>query len=1302
MEPLSPEPWRDDRPEGVAPTSARKPVAAMFGRFNPMASIQIQFLGGFVVDHDGHNMPPIPSSLGRSLFAFLVTYRDRRHTRDLLAGTFWPDLAEQVARRRLSQALWQIQSALQEAENGEQLIKSSASDVSFVTTDYWLDVAEFDLHISTAAQLSAAHDPAELTSLEQAVRLYRGEFLAGFYDDWIDFERERLRSDYLRGLERLTALHKGRADYEAALYYARRVCLYDPLREPAHREVMRLCFLLGRSNEALQQYERCAEVLLEELGRQPSANTEELRIHIAQMRDKNETPFAPTIKSPLLSGAKRIPLVGRSGERESVLRRMEDTLLGRGGVFFIEGESGIGKTRLLEELIEDAQWRGLNPLVAECSEAELLHPLQGLNRALQSGITRLRFDQLRAVLHPRTLADLGQAVPQVGSWLAEAPLEDEAVLDATSEHRTQTIRSVLFALADLNPMVLLIDDAQWLDEESAGLLSDLAPDLEHQGLLLGLSYRVSEARDRPALWSHLVDIDTAVNTLKLKISPLDLVESVRLVEESLGVTKVDSGFAEGLYHETGGNPLFILESLRTWHQVEMEDLARGFPSKRPDAYPPSSGVTSLITRRINALSPETRRVLEAAAALDTIATPELLSAVAELSPLATLKSVADLVDRGLLRENSFGYEHSHDQIRRVVLAGLDEDRLRSVHERAGSAIEENRPDHIEQLAYHYYAAQDGDKAFTYSLAAGKRAVAVGALETAVGHFENAATWAVGERRHQVLTEWDDAVHLLGRRSEQHRILDQLDGLATDQADKADLARRRSRLLAEEGNHRQAIKMALRAVEEAATTVAAGSNGKMLQNLGLILARAGRTDDAIPHLEAAVEAFAGEIAPKAQALCDLGNVLCETQSYQAAEEALVEALGYYRTIDDLHGIAETSGQLAIVSMELGDGDTAVELYRAALEISRDIDYRRGVAVNLANLASALYSQAKVGSALSHYREAAMIFAEIGDRLGAALLRANAASVRYLVLGDESVEADVEASLAFFESEDHAWGQAFCHEHLAAIHKGRGDLATARNLVNRGLDLLKEGGHRWVEVHLRRLAAEVELAEGRPIQAEEQIELAGRLCRELGLADIIPTVESLASVVALEQGDIKGALGKARKATELLQIGTELPQIVWYRHYLAAKAAGEDVEADEALARSCDRLDQVLDSLEQDDRELATQAPQARGIISARDRTFPRSEQITLPRVGVPLGRTLTEDDWVTVGWTVSDPSDFEKPDLVDRRHIQLRRLLSEASKQGADPRVQDLATALDVSVSTVRRDLAKLRRSGDRIVTRGSR
>ena len=1266
-----------------------------------MAPIRIHLLGGFLLEHDGRNMPPIPSAAGRSLFAYLVTNRGRRHTRDLVAGTFWPDLPEQGARRRLSQAWWQIQTSLQDVRIGQPFIEATLFDVAFVATDYWLDIAEFDRHIATAAKQAVTRDPAEPGSLEQAVDLYRGEFLAGFYDDWTHFERERLRSQYLVSLERLIALHKSRADYETAQYFARRLCLHDPLRESAHREVMRLSFLLGHSNEALRHYERCVEILAEELGRRPSSETEELRIHIAQMREKGESPFAPTINAPLLNAAQRIPLVGRTEERSSILRRMEDTLHGRGGVILIEGESGIGKSRLVEELIDDAQWRGLSPLLATCSEAELLHPLQGLRRALESGLTRLRFDQLQAVLHRNTLAELAELVPHIRGWLTDSGIP-AALGDGNSrEQHLHTIRSALFALADLNPMVLFIDDAQWLDEESAAVLAELAPDIADHSLLIALSYRDSEVRDRPAMWQRLLDIDGRTNTQRIKVIALDLVESGRLVEESLGETKADPDLVEGLYLETGGNPLFILESLRAWHENTLDGLGHE-RLERKLTVPPTSGVTSVISRRLQSLSTEAKAVLEATAVLGGQARSRLVASMTGLPMAITVQSVTDLVRRGLLRETVAGYEVPHDQLRRVVLGGIDGAMLKVIHERAATAIETEQPDLIEDLAYHFSASQIADKAYDYSLLAARRAVALGAYDTAVRQFENAARWAVGEQRYPVLTEWEEALAVLGRRSDQHRLLDELAEVAVGPENRAELARRRSRLFAEEGNHRQAVEVANQALLDN-VGLQPLIKARLLQNLGLVLARSGRAPEALPHLEAAVELLGDDVASRAAALCELGNVLCEVQEYQRASVALGEAKTLYEDLGDLRGTAEVNSQLAIVSMELGDSDTAISLYTAALQISRELDYRRGQAVNLANLANVLYTQGRVGPALGHYQEAATIFSEIGNRLGAALVSTNAASVRYLVLGDDSVEADIQRSLTYFEQEDHRWGQAFCQEHLASISQGNGDLATARDRINRGLALLEDGGHRWVEVHLRRLGVEIELEANQPDQAELQVEIARRICDELGLADVVPTIESLDALVKLSYGQVDEALICARRATSLLQRGTELPHLVWFRRHLVAKAAGEDADAVDSLARAVALLARVLDSFGSDDRRLAmTRSHHVRAIIEERDRSFPQIQEMRLPLAGIPLGRSLKGADWTQVRWTASDPSDFEILDPVGRRRLRIRRFLDEARQQGADPRIEDVATALGVSVATVRRDVAELRRTVSGLNTRGSR
>ena len=264
-------------------------------------------------------------------------------------------------------------------------------------------------------------------------------------------------------------------------------------------------------------------------------------------------------------------------------------------------------------------------------------------------------------------------------------------------------------------------------------------------------------------------------------------------------------------------------------------------------------------------------------------------------------------------------------------------------------------------------------------------------------FENAARWAVGDERYPVLTEWEEALAVLGRRSEQHRILDELAEVAVGPEKRAELARRRSRLFAEEGNHRQAVEVANQALLEIESR-AAPDEGRGCYRISARYwpARAGPGSPSPPRRRPST-CLGDEVASKAAALCELGNVLCEVQEYERASVALAEAKRLYEQIGDLRGTAEVNSQLAIVSMELGDGDTAISLYTAALQISRELDYRRGQAVNLANLANVLYTQGRVGPALGHYQEAATIFSEIGNRLGAALVSTNAASVRYLVLG-----------------------------------------------------------------------------------------------------------------------------------------------------------------------------------------------------------------------------------------------------------------------------------------------------------------
>ncbi len=1267
----------------------------MFGR--GMSKLRIHLLGGFQLDVEGRTLPPIPSAAGRSLLAYLVSHRDLRHTRDLLAGTFWPDRSESSARRRLSHALWQIQTALDEAPRGGSLLEVTHGTVAVATTaDFWLDVAEFDRHLARADE-RAGGEQELLVELEAAVDLYRGEFLAGFYEDWTDFERQRLRSRYLGALERLVALHKARADYETALSYGRRITLHDPMREDAHREVMRLCFLLGRSNEALRQYDRIAALLAEELGTDPTAETIALRDHVAQMRDKGVRPFAPTASSPLIDAEQRIPLVGRRDQRMVALRRLEDVLTGRGGVVLIEGEAGVGKTRLIQELADDAAWRGLTVLSATCSEEEMLHPLRTLRTAIESGLTPLRAQQFAEILDDAEFADLANIAPAIRTWLPDVPEPAPLHPSERQDRLGHVVRQLMVAIGTLNATVLFVDDAQWSDLESLALLIEVAPALHERSILLCLAFRSDEARQRPELWQLLLGLDRHAQPDRLDLPPLTQSETALLVEESLESGAVAPDVAEGLFYETGGNPLFILETLRAWHDETHGVVALSGIGPIP---PVSGGIAQVIARRLDTLDRETRRVLDAAAVSAAPLAPDVVARATGLRRLGVLQAVDDLLRRGLLVERHGQFDFAHHQVRRVVLDGIEPQRLRLLHHDIATATEALDPDRFEDLAYHYTRAEAPTEAMRFSVAAGEKALTLAAYDTAAQHFERAAGWGgVGSGQFRVLASWEEALDVLGRREQQRLVVDRMELTAQTGGELIEAARRRARLLGREGEFQEAI-----AVAEDALLVSAppAATGALRRTLGLLLSRAGRSEEAVAHLTAAVAVLGGDPSAEADARTDLGNVLAALQRYDDARTELEAAISAYEKLGHRRGMAEAAGELAVLQMEQGDVAGAIERYELTLALTREIGYRRREGVALLNLGNALYVEGHLGAALDRYEEAAVVFSSIGDAEGEALVRANAAGVRHLLLDDADAERDLRHSLRFFRDSGHPWGEAFCLEHLGAIARRRGESDLARQHVEDGLKLLAGGKHRWVEVHLLRQAAGIELDAGQPDAAVPLLDQARHLCQELGLDDVLPTIETLASRAALEQGDGAEALRRSRTATELLTGDVEQPYLAWYTRYRAAIAVGEKSEAEESLSEASRLLDRIIDGLEPELAALARTVPEHRSIIEAGVKTWPTTIGARLPRADAPRGRPLRDDDWVDVTWTVTTPADYDVVDKVLRRRSQILRLVGEAHAQNAAPRIEDLADTLGVSGATLRRDIAALRRDGHRLDTRGSR
>ncbi len=251
-----------------------------------MSSVRISLLGTVRVTHPER---PAENTMGhavKALLGYLTLFRHRFHAREVLAGLFWGDSSEKRARSCLSTTLWRLRKVLEPGEipTGAFLVATPNGEVGFNRhSNHWLDVAAFEIETK---QLLAKHfsklTAEDVGKLENALTIYKGDLLEGYYKDWALRERERLRSLYLKSLNHLLRYFSHHGAYEEGLACGRKILNLDPLREEIHREMMLLYYRCGQRALALKQYEKCMETLDSELGVSPMEETQILYNQIFQ------------------------------------------------------------------------------------------------------------------------------------------------------------------------------------------------------------------------------------------------------------------------------------------------------------------------------------------------------------------------------------------------------------------------------------------------------------------------------------------------------------------------------------------------------------------------------------------------------------------------------------------------------------------------------------------------------------------------------------------------------------------------------------------------------------------------------------------------------------------------------------------------------------------------------------------------------------------------------------------------------------------------------------------------------------
>src|SRR5579863_9558645 len=479
-----------------------------------------------------------------ALLVYLVV-EGRVHSRKKLSEQFWPDGDAMHGRAALRITLLNLRHMLGEGADGfsvpHLLVKRDTLGLDPTSG------IELDLHTLHEAWTSARAATSTILTMPESVRrsllarlqraaaLPRGDFLEGFslrdapaFDDWVRLQREYWHLHASEVFDRLSQIQFESGELEAAIGTVNRWLVFAPLHEDAYRRLMRLHFATGDRAAALRAYDTCRAMLSTGMQTEPTPETIALASRmraVAPPRRKVMPPHQVALSPAMFLES---PLMGRTAELSTLIKVYHSAQRGQTQVVLLEGEVGIGKTRLATEFLAWAETEGADVLRGQAFETGGHLPYQPVIEALRPRIERENApDDLFSDLW---LAELARLLPELRDRYPDLPLplEDEPV---ARNRLFEAVARLGQALAARAPLVLFIDDVQWADAASLDILHYLARRFAESKtpVLLLLTLRLEERDTRPALAEWRTALERAAPLTHLPLGPLASEDILRLL-----------------------------------------------------------------------------------------------------------------------------------------------------------------------------------------------------------------------------------------------------------------------------------------------------------------------------------------------------------------------------------------------------------------------------------------------------------------------------------------------------------------------------------------------------------------------------------------------------------------------------------------------------------------------------------------------------------------------------------------------------------------------------------------------------
>lgn len=1048
--------------------------------------LRLILLGTFRVERDGQAVGADEwrSRQTRTVLKMLADARDRPLPFERIVDAIWPEAEGDTGRNNLQAAIRTLRRVLEPGlarGTASAYIRTEGQAYRFVPRDCEIDVDAFRSALRSATEHDhLSETAAAIGAYAQATALYGGDYLADEpYADWTLAAREQLRGAYLDAVSRLASLLEREGRPDEMVVQLERGLAADRMREDLYRLLMRAHALAGRDAHALSVFDRCRRALRGELGLEPSVETRRERERIAE-RDRPRDAEVVAMVHGFVP-----PFVGR--ERELALLRQAWTRAsaGRGALVLVNGEAGIGKTRLLLHF-RDQLAPQTDVLAASAYEADTLSYAVA-SRLVESRLERP--DGLRHIDPAGPLAGvLASIVPALHAASREGPTPASGSTDPAQALEVLT-RAVL-PRATAGPALIVIDDAQWLDERSARWLGYA---LHHADRVLVVATMRAGEGSPAALDSVCADLAREERLVRIEIGPLSRGEVARLVAAS-GEGRREIG--ERLHSTTSGNPFFVVEMLRSG---VADDGTGALPSSVRDA----------VAARVRRCGAQERAALAVLAVLGDPARAEIVAATAGRTLPETLDTLDALLARRLVRARDDGrYEIEHPLIQRAVHDEVAAGRRHELHRRAAAALAGPEGGGPARPLLRHLVASDAGAAEICRAAerAGDEAMAASSYREAADAYALAADAARaldsgGSRvtRLRLLERRADALHASGRSAEAVSICEELLEATREPLSRARLLRKCAQFYGDT-KLAEALLLLQRAELELAQDTGGAARGELAR---IEAARA------VPH-------FYGSDFRAAVADCERAIVLLDglPDAGDVWDEIDIRAGAAYQRLGDL-ARAGAAYRRARARARANADDVTAARADVSLALLAQHHGRLGEALALCESGLRVFERAALPRFLVvGIFDQGYVLVDMGDLAGAraayldALRRAEAIASAYWIMHVTVGLGGVEVRLG-----------------------ARG----AKRTLERAIELADGLGNRQRKAHACVFLAELALLQGDAREARELVLRALALGEEIGDAHTLREGCAVLASAQIPLGDATGAVETSTRGADAARAG-----------------------------------------------------------------------------------------------------------------------------------------------------------------------